>query len=705
MKRALRILFSVIFGFAVLLFSANLYFHYWLQYHLPQYIENKSPYHIHYQDLNIEFVSGNISASKVKITQKHIDNQNVLQLNGTVDSLFISNLGIYDAILNKKINAKYVKLFRPNLQIVLPENQQGGKKNKRPLISKNLMIEDGNIEILKFDKSKFLSIENLSLNIENLKLTEKNVTRKLPIVFDQYSIKSKAFHFYPDEVYHISASEINTENGQMSVTDFSMKPLMNFSEFSRKFPRKSLFDIFSQKMNFKDIVLKKNKISLSEVRFSEPNLTVYSSENQYKSKNKPFTYIVELQNVFFDNGKAKIIKNGQNKFSVDNANAHFEQLVLDEKNPKNELPFQYKNYQISGRNIFLDAGKFYQLYINNADFQKNSIDLRGLHLQPKFTKTRFTSKISTEKDWYNVKIAQTRITDFHWKLKDNQPKINVGNVLINNLQAQIYRSKSPKDDLTRKKLYSELLRSIKFPLLVKNLNIRNSNLVYEEDLPNGNKPGKLTFSQFNLNAQNLNSNKGFKNTVVQIKIHTHFMNVAPMKVNWSFDTANLQDDFSISGQINDLPAESINAFVTPYSHKKVEGNIHEVRFNFKGNRNEISGNYTMKHENVKVKVLDEKTKKEKKVLSAVTNLIVRTNSKSETENVVVHTTRNPTKSFFNLLWKGVEEGLKKTLVGKNVEKTEKTVKEVKQKLGLQDSVNQKEKPKKEKGFFKNLFKK
>jgi hypothetical protein len=29
------------------------------------------------------------------------------------------------------------------------------------------------------------------------------------------------------------------------------------------------------------------------------------------------------------------------------------------------------------------------------------------------------------------------------------------------------------------------------------------------------------------------------------------MNVAPMKVNWSFDTANLQDDFSISGQIKE----------------------------------------------------------------------------------------------------------------------------------------------------------
>lgn len=173
MKRALRILFSVIFGFAVLLVSANLYFHYWLRHHLPQYIENKSPYHIHYQNLNIELVSGNISASKVKITPKNTDNQSVLQLNGTVDSLFISNVGIYDAILNKKINAKYLKLFRPNLQIILPKNQDGDKKNKQPLISKNLMIENGNIEILKFDKSKFLSIENLILNVENLKLTKK----------------------------------------------------------------------------------------------------------------------------------------------------------------------------------------------------------------------------------------------------------------------------------------------------------------------------------------------------------------------------------------------------------------------------------------------------------------------------------------------------------------------------------------------------
>ncbi len=67
--------------------------------------------------------------------------------------------------------------------------------------------------------------------------------------------------------------------------------------------------------------------------------------------------------------KQKLSKTDKTKFSVDNVKAHFEQLVLDEKNPKNELPFRYEDYQFSGRNIFLDAGKFYQFFIKNADFQ------------------------------------------------------------------------------------------------------------------------------------------------------------------------------------------------------------------------------------------------------------------------------------------------------------------------------------------------
>ena len=64
-------------------------------------------------------------------------------------------------------------------------------------------------------------------------------------------------------------------------------------------------------------------------------------------------------------------------------------------------------------------------------------------------------------------------------------------------------------------------------------------------------------------------------------------------------------------------------------------------------------------------------------MSAVVNLIVRKDSKPFPESVDVYVERNKERSFFNLFWKGIEDGLKKTLVSINVDKVKKNVEEVK----------------------------
>lgn len=82
----------------------------------------------------------------------------------------------------------------------------------------------------------------------------------------------------------------------------------------------------------------------------------------------------------------------------------------------------------------------------------------------------------------------------------------------------------------------------------------------------------------------------------------------------------------------------------------------------------------MKHQDLKVAILRESGEKNK-LLSAVANFVIKSNSGNYPESVVVdNVPRDNTKSFFNLFWKGIEEGLKKTLIGSNVEKTEEKVK-------------------------------
>jgi hypothetical protein len=276
-------------------------------------------------------------------------------------------------------------------------------------------------------------------------------------------------------------------------------------------------------------------------------------------------------------------------------------------------------------------------------------------------------------------------------------------------------------------MYSELLRKIKFPMQIQNTDIKNSVLVYEEDTPKSDGPGKLTFGNFNMNIKNLNSGKtNGKPTQIPITVHCSFMNASPMNVKWNINTASIDDAFTISGNISDLAAANINAFIEPYLKVRAKGTIQDLNFDFHGNKTGIAGTFKMKHKDLQVSLLNESGEK-KKMLSAVANMFVKTNSEKFPESVVVEKVpRDPTKSFFNMFWKGTQQGLKLTLVGSGIDKVKNTVQSVKEaktnvkstvkdlkttirektsKSQENNSTTPEQSPEKKKGFFKRVFEK
>ena len=108
--------------------------------------------------------------------------------------------------------------------------------------------------------------------------------------------------------------------------------------------------------------------------------------------------------------------------------------------------------------------------------------------------------IPTQKDLYDLKAPTISFVGNYDLLNQNK-FINLSDVLLNNVNANIFRSKIPKNDLTVKPLYSKMLRSIKVPLFIANFDMKNSVLVYEEDITTSNGPGKISFKPFNLNIK------------------------------------------------------------------------------------------------------------------------------------------------------------------------------------------------------------
>lgn len=881
--KKLIISLGIVFG---LILIANLAINIWLKTQLPDYIKKNTDYKVSYKSLNVDLGTGNVFATGITVNNKNPQNVNIIGFQGTIDTLKVSRLGIYDAIFNKTISTSDIYLAKPNLNIILAKpKDQKKEKNTTPLDFENIRINNGTIQVFKHTKQKFFSVNDLDLMVENLQMTEESVQDKLPFVFDQYSIKGMNFFFQPDNIYTLKINKITTTNGQVSIDNLQLAPIIDFENFKKIYPKKKqLISATIQKIDFKDVVLKDNKVSLTNATFQNPNILIYTTNAIPEKVKKPLNFELNLgdfklnnaviqvnkpdgnkllfakdvnlsikniefnkeisaemiplrykdfsfsgKDIYFSNhqemkfgsvslspkkgdiqnisvipkqlgsGKTTMkLKANQIAFNINkweivdkklnldvkdvlvnqvdgtitagtiksnkksdfngiqfpilvrNVNLKNSNITYDSKNqplqfrylnatikdieltekPKNEgLAVKVKDYKLTTKN-FAYKTKFYNMTVGALELDKNKIKVDQFAMKPLVSRTQFIRMIPVESDLYDLKANQLTAVG-NWDLFSESKFLHATNVTILSANANIFRSKIPADDPKEKLLYSRLLRNIKIPMFIDQLQLKNSVLEYEEDTPKSSGPGKLTFTNFNMNVKNLNSAKmKGKPTQVDIKIDCTFMESSPLSVNWGFNTVDQNDRFTIAGRLNNIPAVALNAFVVPYMSVTATGTIQEMLFNFKGNPKGIGGTFNIKHKDLKVSILDKDSKKKKGVLSAVVNIFVKSDSGKFPESVTVENVeRDPTKSFFNLFWKGIEDGLKKTLIGididktkKTVEKTKETVKEVKNTVkDVKASVKEaekdiskavkstkkteKEKPKEKKGIFRKVFNK
>ena len=664
MKKTLKVTGIFLGSILLLILIVNVGFSLWLKYQLPDYIKNKTPYAISYKTLNVEILSGNITADGILIKSKNPNDKKVLAIDGFVSGLNIGRLGIIDLIKNKKINTNSLRLTNPRLKIRLAQPKtKDSVKEPMPFLIRNIDITKGNIDVINPDDSRAFLAKNLNLEIKNLSLNDN--PEELPFALDSYKITAKDFFARINDVYTINSSDIKTNNGQLEINDFELKSVLDFKDWEKSFTKqKSLFSIKSKKISFTDLVFDKTKLNLKNAQFIDPEFVIQNRDQKIiKANLKKKGIDFNFSNIDIKNGKLSMLKsNGEKSLSLAKFDANMKDLVMNEETSKNKLPFKFTDYKIVGNTFFYDSGKYYNLSLSSFNMSSQLIDLVNFKMIPKMSRAEFVRTIPMEDDQFNISANRILLSGVDWTF-EKELDLHLKSAKLHNVDANIFRSKIPKDNPKEKLLYSKVLRNIKFPLIVDNLDLVNSKLVYEEDKPDNNGPGKVFFTNFNMNVKNLNSNKKKgANTKVPIVINCKFMGVSPMKVNWNFDTADHRDNFTIGGYINDLPANDINPFIKPYMNITATGTITSLNYNFKGNNDIMNGKFKITHKDLKVNLLDKDTKEKKKFLSGVANLLVKKDSQKFPESVDIYVERNKERSFFNFYWKGIEDGLKKTLL-------------------------------------------
>ena len=577
------------------------------------------------------------------------------------------------ALKDNRINLQKVRFENPELKMFTTNVKSPEKKKNFPYDVQldDVLLNNAKINIVKPNGSPLFSAGNLTLNINQLVMNEETAKGNIPFQYNDFKIVGK-------QINYVSNSE-NVKAGAVSISpkwaDFrniSVNPTVSTSD-------QTLLDFTVQNVNLKikewNFRNRKLKFNIENILVNGLNGKIVGAEHP-KTKKPNFegvSFPLIIKNVNLKNSNLTYTK-GNQPLILKDLNANVQNIQWDESRGKSTVPFTIGFYSLSSRNFKYET-KFYHLSASLLKWNKNAAQISNFAMKPKVSRAQFIRMIPTEKDLYTITANQISMKG-NWDFISARPFLKASQVTLGEVNANIFRSKIPKDDLSEKPLYSKLLRSIKFPLLIENLDLKNSVLTYEEDTKKSDGPGTLTFNRFNMNVKNINSGKMKGNSsVVPIAINCLFMNASPMNVKWTFNTADLTDSFSISGNVGDLPAARINPFIEPYLKIRATGFISDLLFSFKGNREGLTGSLKMKHENLKISVL-KKDGEKNTVLSAVANIFVKSNSGNYPESVEVEKVeRDKTKSFFNLFWRGIEQGLKKTLIGKNAPKTEKTIKE------------------------------
>lgn len=432
-------------------------------------------------------------------------------------------------------------------------------------------------------------------------------------------------------------------------------------------------------------LLRKNHIMVDEVIIDSPDVILYHRKKKYNTQDdfvKPFKNAITTSALIIRNGKFRMLDSQQNpSLKASKIDFKLTNIKIDSTTVQKELPVRYRDYSLKCDSLFYDAGKHYTITANRIATTDSNFTLENFKLKPKQSRIRFTRMQPKELDQFNLSAQKINIPVLDWGYKRDTLYVHTPEMTLERVFANIYRSKEPADDYTRKKLYSEMLRGLKFDLDVKKLNIRNTVIEYEEQLTFSKPAAKVGFSEFDAEISNIYSMTGRDKTkklpATVIDVKCLFMKTSPLRVTWSFNIPEKSDAFTIMGHLQNIDTEKIDPVTRPLMNASTDGNIKEVKFTMNGNLRHGKGIFAINYDDLKVDILKKDGKKENKIVSAVANMVVKNDTDNQLKQTNVEVDRIQHKSVFNFLWRFTEQGLKQSVLPKTVVKIANNKKEKK----------------------------
>jgi len=310
---------------------------------------------------------------------------------------------------------------------------------------------------------------------------------------------------------------------------------------------------------------------------------------------------------------------------------------------------------------------------NNGENGTGSLFIKSLQIEPQLSEAKFAAFSQVQKDRFKLDFSNVSLK------KINLRRLMLSDVLADSMIVQqcnvhIYRDRNyPGDHVIRVGQYpQQLLMKVPVLLSLKKLVVRSAFIEYKEKNPKSDFNGRVQFVNAHAVIDNITNDPEQikKNNHCVVNFNARFLDLAKVHIRLNLLLNNPQGRFSFSGGLDEgFEASRLNKLIEPLGLARIEkGYVNDLEFNFTGHNYGSNGTVTLLYDDLKLNLLKkdsaENKLQKKKLASFVANMVVKNSNPLRRQPVRVETLeykRDTNRSFFNLMWKSVYSGMKKTV--------------------------------------------
>jgi hypothetical protein len=672
---------------------------------VQQAVKNKtdSLYYLHYDSSAIDEVNGNASFYNVTLQSDSLQ-KSILQNNNnlpaalyniSISEITVRGIDMAGMLQKQNLSAKSIVLVKPVIQIM-----NTGAEHPAAF------TYDDTLALYKKITGRFNSIQADTITVENatVLITDKKgkpltTIENIRIRLNKFLIDSSRnyrniiSYFIKDVVVTVENIQLpeNKNGSRINITSLlydAPKKLLQAGTVQQYLkgnttPVSNLKNVQLNGLNT-DVFINKQKFIADKLSSGGGLITIYKKNK----KTRLGVRAIEMSTVLID------------EVHIDGIQLADTKIIIADSDGPDESPFIINkaaftasklsslangstiNNLINTASWQLSAGGFslltknglYRLtatglQLNNQD---HSVKIRRVLLQPQLTEAAFVKKSKVQADLFDMAFTDINLKEVDFEKLINENVLEIEGASLQT-KIKIFNDRTLPFDTTSKigKYPHQAILKLPFPFYIRTLTVKNSAVYYKEKARKSGMTGIPFFSNINAMVTNVTNiqAKIKQQNIMGLKATALFMGKGLLHTQWRLPLNLTDTSFTVTGQLNAMDATLLNKITEPLAMASVKtGTINKLSFNLKCTDYKGQGQVTFLYNNLKAEVLkmSDDTLKKKGFVSFVANTFIKNNnpSGSGTYTGDADYKRDTQKSFFNLLWKSVFDGVKKTVLKK-----------------------------------------